>query len=437
MPITRWSLFLTLVVLVICSSNINWGKEHWRTVLQVDARGYHAYLPALIIEGDPNFSSFDAIERIYTDDPAGVYDYRASVDGVHINKYFLGTALVQLPVFLAAHGFALITDQPADGWSKPYVVAVNLSAIASVLLGLWCLARLLGSYGVRDAHIAFTLTCFTFGTNLFYYTIVAPGMSHAYSFGLCNAFLLVGRRLALAPRGPYLLMLGALLGLIVLIRPMNGLILLALPILFDNAMQYKNLLSFLRNSPVYAVGAGLLAALVLSLQFSYYRWATGHWIVYSYGEEGFNWSDPHMLDLLWSYRKGLFVYTPMALLACAGLVVLWRHFRGAAVSWLLFFTVLTYVLSSWWNWWYGGSFGSRVFVEYLGLFALPFALALTYAPIRWRRVMVVCSIALILVCQIQTYQARYYRIHWSDMNKERYWDEFLRIDRLTDHEADA
>ncbi len=430
MRITRWSLLLILAILLVCGSNINWGKEHWRTVLQVDARGYHAYLPALLLDGDPHFSSFDAIERIYTDDPAYVYDYRAMVDGVHINKYFLGTALVQLPLFLAAHGYALMTEQPADGWSKPYVVAVNLSAIASIMLGLWCLAHLLATYGVRDIHVAFTLICFAFGTNLFYYTIVAPGMSHVYSFGLCTAFLYLGRRSALAPRGRHLLMLGAILGLIMLIRPVNGLIVLALPILYEDKDRFMALRSIVRTEPAIAFGATLLTVLLLSLQFLYYHWATGHWIIYSYGEEGFNWSDPHMLDLLWSYRKGLFVYTPITLLACAGLVGLWQRSRRAAMSWLLFFILLTYVLSSWWNWWYGGSFGSRVFVEYLGLFALPFALALTCAPKKWRKALVVCSITLVVVCQIQTYQARYYRIHWSDMNKELYWEEFLRIDRL-------
>jgi putative copper export protein len=36
----------------------------------------------------------------------------------------------------------------------------------------------------------------------------------------------------------------------------------------------------------------------------------------------------------------------------------------------------------------------------------------------------------VVLCQVQTYQYRRMQIHWSDMNKEKYWDVFLRIDKL-------
>lgn len=427
---TRWSLVLILGVLLACSSNINWGKEHWRTVLQADARGYHAYLPALILEHDPNFGSFDAIERERYYNPNLFYDFRSLVDGAYVNKYFIGTAVMQLPFFGIAHGYALITGAESDGWSKPYVVAVNLSAIAFVLLGLWCLARLLATYVVNDRAIAFTLIMFTFGSNLFYYAVVAPGMSHAYSFGLCCAFLLVGRELALSPSRERIIWLGILLGSIVLVRPVNGIILLALPILFDRRQQFQDVWQLMRSTPL-IVGASMLACIaIIGLQSGYYYAATGHWMVYSYGEEGFNWHDPHLADMLWSYRKGLFIYTPMTLLAGVGLRHLWQRSRSATIAWLAFFLLLTYVLSSWWNWWYGGSFGSRVYVEFLGLFALLFALAVAGLRQAWRRAFIATAIILVVFCQVQTYQARYYQIHWSDMDRERYWDTFLRIDQL-------
>jgi hypothetical protein len=37
---------------------------------------------------------------------------------------------------------------------------------------------------------------------------------------------------------------------------------------------------------------------------------------------------------------------------------------------------------------------------------------------------------LVLFCQVQTFQYRYHQIHWADMNREAYWDVFLRVDRL-------
>ncbi len=42
-----------------------------------------------------------------------------------------------------------------------------------------------------------------------------------------------------------------------------------------------------------------------------------------------------------------------------GLVYLFRRSRFAFAAWCIFSLLLVYVLSSWWSWWYGGSFSSR------------------------------------------------------------------------------
>lgn len=424
---TRGAIIVSATLLIAASSNINWGGEHWRSVLQADARGYHAYLPALFIHGDPNLGFFDAMEREKYYNPDLFYDYRAGHHGRVLNKYFAGTALAQLPFFLATHALVLLTGGDADGMSKPYVVAANIAAIAWVVLGLLMLGRLLAGFGVADRWRAFTLMAFTFGTNLFYYAVVAPGMSHAYSFGACSTFLYLGWRLGGTGSTRPLPLLGVLLGLIVLIRPVNALIVLALPALWQRPI---TVLRTLRGDRSRLAVAMVLTGAIAGLQVLYYKAATGSWWVYSYGEEGFRWSDPHFLDMLFSYRKGLFVYTPITLLALTGAWHWWRRSRDRVLSWAAFLVLLTYVLGSWWNWWYGGSFGSRVYVEYLALFALPFALALQDGRPLLRRLILTVSVLLVILCQVQTYQARYYQIHWEDMDRERYWDVFLRVDRL-------
>ncbi len=431
MKTTYWALVLIAATLLFSSSNINWGGEHYRTVLQSDSWAYHAYLPSLLLQHDPNFGAADSSEPALYFDAARFQDYRVLIDDTaHINKYYIGTALMQLPLFLVAHGYALATGGAANGWSKPYVVAVNLSAIAFLLIGLWCLARLLATYEISDGVRGFTLAVFVFGTNLFYYSVAAPGMSHAYSFGLCSALLFLVRRMALSPEPSRAVWLGALLGAMILIRPVNALIVLALPILFDDMAQFRRCINALARAPWAVIRAVMALGAVAMIQLLYYRIATGHWFVYSYGTETFHWTQPHMLEMLVSYRKGLFVYTPITALSCVGLYYLWRRSPSAAVAWVFFTLLLTYVLSCWWIWWYGGSFGSRVYIEYLPLFALPFALAVQQASRRWRHGIVAAALVLVALCQIQTYQARYNRIHWADMDRTRYWDEFLRIDRI-------
>jgi hypothetical protein len=67
-------------------------------------------------------------------------------------------------------------------------------------------------------------------------------------------------------------------------------------------------------------------------------------------------------------------------------------------------------------------------VEYLTYFMIPLAILLEKT--RYPKLIRVLTVLLVLVCLIQTIQYRNGYIHWSDMNKERYWDNFLRIDKV-------
>jgi len=138
-----------------------------------------------------------------------------------------------------------------------------------------------------------------------------------------------------------------------------------------------------------------------------------------------------MVDILFSYKKGLFLYTPLFLLSLTGGYFLWKSSRFQFFTCFGAFILITYVFSSWWMWHYGGSFSSRVFVEYIPLFIILLAIALQSIRIKkLKRLFAGIILLLIVVCQIQTYQYRYYQIHWSDMTREKYWDVFLRIDKL-------
>jgi phosphatidylserine synthase len=135
--------------------------------------------------------------------------------------------------------------------------------------------------------------------------------------------------------------------------------------------------------------------------------------------------------MLFSYKKGLFLYTPLFLVSLSGFIWLFRKKHFEAWSLLGFFALLVYVFSSWWNWWYGGSFSSRVFVEYLPFFAILLGYSLNLFITKNIRVLFISFIfLLILLCQVQTLQYRYLHIHWEEMTKEKYWDSFLRIDRI-------
>ena len=170
---------------------------------------------------------------------------------------------------------------------------------------------------------------------------------------------------------------------------------------------------------------------MISIQLIIYKISTGNFLVYSYQNQGFDFLSPHFIDILFSYRKGLFLYTPLLFISLIGSYFLWNESRFQFYSWFSFFIFITYIFSSWYMWYYGGSFSSRVYVEYLPLFMILLAKAITgIKKTINKKLFIGVIVLLIIVCQIQIYQYRYFQIHWSKMTKEQYWDVFLRLDKI-------
>lgn len=424
------AIFIITLVLTLVSSNINWGRTYWKSILEADAKGYYAYLPAVFIYHDLNFGFFDQIEKETYYNPNTFYDYRSGSNGKTIDKYYCGTAVAEAPFFLIAHGLTLMTGNPADGYSKLYPIFINIAAIFYLMIGLFFLNALLKGFGISERNRISTLIAAVFGTNLFYYTIGECGMSHVYSFAFVSMLGFYARRYFSTFDTKHLPVLALVLGMITLIRPINILVVLFLPFLangFPNfLLGFKNLF----KKPIILASSLILFSAIVSVQMAIYKISTGSFFLYSYLDEGFNFSNPQIWNMLFSYQKGLFLYTPIYLISLVGLIHLFKQSRTQAMLWLVPFFAITYIFSSWWNWYYGGSFSSRVFVEFIPLFMILLAIALENIKIKWQKITFTSTIILlILMCQIQTYQYRYNVIHWSEMNSEKYWEVFLRIDK--------
>ncbi|MGZ6520090.1 MAG: hypothetical protein ACXVED_21125, partial [Bacteroidia bacterium] len=319
----------------------------------------------------------------------------------------------------------------ADGYSKIYPVMINISTIFYLFLGLFYLKKLLKRYNAPDSMISFILIAITFATNIFYYTVCESALSHIYSFAFITMFLYFLHLFFASPNAKNILILSALLGMIVLIRPVNGLIILVAPFISGDKNIFANGITFFRKGIKNSLLGMILFLGIVSIQLIIYKIQTGSFWVDSYGAEKFNWTDPHPIDFLISYKKGLFVYTPLTFISLLGIYKLFKQNKFQFYSLTIFLIVLLYVLSSWWNWWYGGSFSSRVCVEYYAILALLIYFAFEVLKSKWSRMvyfsLIVCFL---IVCQIQTYQYRYYFIHWEKMDKAHYWNVFLRIDQL-------
>jgi hypothetical protein len=177
----------------------------------------------------------------------------------------------------------------------------------------------------------------------------------------------------------------------------------------------------------------MIAAFVLvwTPQFIYWKIQAGQFLYFSYpDDQGFFFGNPQIWNILFSWRKGWLIYTPVMIFAIAGIPILWKSYKKYFFPVLIFFMVNVYLLSSWWDWWFGGGFGIRAFIDMYGVMALPLAAFVTWMLSR----KVVLKYALILIFLLVTarsvfhhFQYHYGAIHWVAMTKEAYLDSFWRV----------
>jgi hypothetical protein len=411
-------------LIVICSwygANLDtWGKNR---IIDNDVVSYYAYLPAGLIFHDLNFSFMKELPSGFE----GKIWLATAPNGKPIIRMTMGLALLWLPFFIIAHFYAKIVGIEALGYSWPYSFSIFAAAIFYLFIGLVFLRKILLKY-FSEIVTGITLLLIVLATNLMYYVISEPGMSHVYSFSLIAAFLYFTLMWIDQPTVRLSLILGFLSGLIVLIRPVNGLVLVFPAIIAVHS--FSEFRQRLIDRWKLILFAGLAAFLVLLPQIIYWKIQTGHFVFNSYMDSGrFFFTAPHILDGLFSYRKGWFVYTPVMCISMIGLFFLKRYTKGILLGTIAFLVLFVYVIFSWWCWWYGGSFGSRPMIDVYGIMAIPVAAFISIFIERawWKKgILGVLLLSFVYLNQFQMNQYRTSLLHWDSMTKQAYWGIFLK-----------
>lgn len=421
-------LFAFVSFYIICNTSKDW--EWW--VFKWDKSGYHLYLPAFFIHKDiRELKFYKYIDEAYM--PTGdlkEYELNPLPNGNKANKYSIGVAVHELPFFVAAHYVnKYIVKYPPDGYSVPYQWGAVISNFCWVIAGLFLLRRFLRRH-FSDTVTAITLLGIAFGTNLYHYVVFAPGMAHGYLFFDLALVMFATDRLYSTGNKKYFYLLGLASGLIAITR-VSDLVVMLIPLLWglNNMPAMKQRLGFLRLNLLHITGALLLSFCVLMIQLSYWKYVTGAWIYDGYTEEGFVWTDPAIWKGLFSFRKGWFIYTPLALFMIWGIYSMRRRFSQHIPAVFVFILVNIYVVFSWWNWWYGGSFGSRALVESMAVLSLPFAAFTEQLLRRNTATKLIAGTMLLLFMSLnmfQSYQCYKNIIHWDAMTRAYYFRVFLK-----------
>ncbi len=343
------------------------GRFNEQSEIWSDRAGYYIYLPATF------FYHFDTRKMPPDLDVATGGGF--SIDTLHNRletRYTYGVALMVSPFFLATHLVSVVAGKDDEqGFSILYHRMMNLAAVVYLIAGLWLLKRFLDRYFRPGISRAVLLLIFS-GTNLFYYSMIEGLMSHVYSFFLFAWFLFSLMKFRDTGQYRWFLALAFSLALATLIRPTN--ILLGLAFFFLDAQRLKTVWSRLRQVfQLKTLPVFLLILFILFIpQMVYWKYLTGHWLYFSYRDEGFtNLAHPAVGAVLFSPVNGLITHTPLVLLFIAGMGIM--LIKKIPDGWFitLLFLLLTWLFSSWKMWYFGCSYGQRSYIEYYALFALP------------------------------------------------------------------
>ncbi len=439
-PLPSFSI-LAIVVLYMA---INFMHHSWtrvepgeRGVIRWDVISYYSYLPAAFIYGDVTLGFLD-------DPPEGFVNdskfWPSTIEnGNKLIITSMGLSVLYAPFFFVAHGLAPLFGQARDGFSSIYQFFLVISALVYVTLGFVILKNMLLRY-FKPLTTAITLIAIAFGTNLLYYSTYEAAMAHSYGFFLIVLFIYLVDRWYQRQTLPLTLLTGFLFGFIALVRPTNILVIFIL--LFWDVKSIRELMSriifFLQKFHlVLLMMAGFIVAWIP--QFLYWKAITGHFLYFSYAAEGasFFWAHPRIMQSLFGFKKGWFIYTPMMLISVAGIIPLRKRLPRLFLPVLLLLLSAIYVQSAWWSWWFGGGFGLRAYIDLYGALAFPFAVVverIVAERSNIRRYTGLSLIGLLLLLQLfNTYQYRRNIIHYVGMNRYTYLRSFLRTDYHPGH----
>ncbi|MBL7818815.1 MAG: hypothetical protein JNL70_27700 [Saprospiraceae bacterium] len=449
MTLSKIAYAICLVILTFANLVFypKWQKPQGEATLSYDVCGYYYYLPAIFIYKDLKKVAFHSeIDVKYQPQGGGFYAALPSTNGNLVMKYTAGMAIMYAPAFFVAHALATPLGFAADGFSAPYQFAISFWSLLWSFFGLFYLRKLLLKLNFTEGVVASVLLLYVLTTNYLEYAAITSAMTHSYIFTLYIVMIWQTVRFYETPNFRSASIIGLCIGLAALARP-TELIVMLVPALWgvSDVKTLGNRFVFVKNHFAKYLTTAVIIGLLGSIQLMYWKWASGHAIYNSYGpEDWMEWGHPHILDGLFSSRRGWLVYTPMMLFALVGFYYLYKKRRDLFWANFLFTVLFIYVSFAHNIWWYGGSLGQRQMIQTMPMLALPFACFLEKAlATKGRKILL--SLATVVCLYLNLWW--HYQAHqgglWRDETTQAYlrriigrWDVPLEAQKLLDNKYD-
>lgn len=261
------------------------------------------------------------------------------------NPYLVGTGVIWLP------SMAFMSIFGTNRFDIVYELGPGITGIILMLAGLYFLEKyLLGKFSKNT--VFWTILTIFFGSNVFYYTAFEPALSHQ------PAFFIISYLLYLTGKGKVnFFIVGLLTGLLAITRTADLIFLAPLFFMFKKPME--RVLDFL---------IGFTIAIFPQIYVQKYLYGdvfTNPYLTGANGTWGFNFY--HLLEYLFSPKRGLFFWTPVFLPGLFGLI---KNNKTSIVVTL----IAAWFIHSSWSAYLSAGFGQR-----FSFSAIPFiAIGLAY-----------------------------------------------------------
>jgi MFS family permease len=363
-----------------------------------DGVGYYAFVRAPLIEHNLDFTedyrhaneSFRGPRLDEYGQPKS--EFRTPTG--HLDNHFtVGPAILWTPFLLVTHAAALLaralgSSVAADGFSAPYRVAMALATAIYGFLGLLLAFRLARQY-VHERWALLATIAIWWASSLPVYMYFNPSWSHAHSAFAVALFFWYWHETRSSRSFSQWLLLALITGLMLNVYYANAMVLAVLVV--EALRQYRG--AFRGGAGGSAAGVSetprladllvhhfLFGAVVLLCLLP--TFITRYLIYGSAFESGYIplrdwlWRSPALFDVLFASNHGLLAWTPILLLAIAGLFVFWWREPRAGAPLLAAFLIFYLFIACYPDWAGISSYGNRFFVSLTALFILGLAVFL-------------------------------------------------------------
>ncbi len=275
--------------------------------------GYYAWLRSLLIDGDWSFDNeFDehALKNDYVPPPF----YRTEI-GRRPNQWSIGPACLWAVTIVPVHVVTkVLSPSAANGYSPPYQWTVGITSLVASFAGLaftFAVCRTVS----RPSRAALGVAFLWLGTTVVYYGATEVSSAHGLRATAMAVLVWYWFTTYGSTRPTRWLLVGLLVGAVGLMR-WQLLTFAALPAgeLLLTRWQSEEVTprAALGRAAVCAALAALGGVIAFSPQMLAWRCVYGDWLVSPVPGVAWNWSHPSVWQVLCSWDRSLFYWTPLA-----------------------------------------------------------------------------------------------------------------------------